>query len=89
MNEYLELVCNLLEYRPNFEKNYPNTVGVINFRNTLYNAGLLPAKRHPDYQPAYLRDSKSKTPRLKKNEVFAGVKKLKYPSFVLLERFLE
>lgn len=57
MNEYSELVRNLLEYRPNFEKNYPNTVGVINFRNTLYNAGLLPAKWYPDYQPAYLRDS--------------------------------
>lgn len=56
MNEYSELVRNLLEYRPNFEKNYPNTVDL---KNIILAAGLLPAKWHPDYQPAYFRDSKN------------------------------
>ena len=54
MNEYSELIRNLLEYRPNFEKNYPNTVDL---KNIILAAGLLTAKWHPDYQPAYLRDS--------------------------------
>ena len=59
MGEYNELVRNLLEYRPNFEKDYPNTVGGINFNKIVYNVGLLPATWHPDYQPAYFRDSKN------------------------------
>ena len=53
MNEYSELIRNLLEYRPNFEKNNSS----ISLNRIAYDAGLLPAKWHPDYQPAYLRDS--------------------------------
>lgn len=54
MNEYSELIRYLLEYRPNFEKSYSDTVDL---KNIILAAGLLPAKWHPDYQPAYLRDS--------------------------------
>ena len=54
MNEYSELIRNLLEYRPNFEKSYSDTVDL---KNIILAAGLLPAKFYPDSQPAYLRDS--------------------------------
>ena len=57
MNEYSELIRNLLEYRPNFEKNNNSSINSIRFNRIAYDAGLLPAKFYPDSQPAYLRDS--------------------------------
>lgn len=57
INEYSELVRNLLEYRPNFEKNNNSSINSIRFNRIAYDAGLLPAKWYLDYQPAYLRDS--------------------------------
>ena len=55
MGEYNELVRNLLEYRPNFEKDYPSSVGIVNFNKVLYTAGLLPAKWYNE--GVYMRDS--------------------------------
>lgn len=52
MNEYGELVRNLLEYRPNFEKNNNTSVSL---NRIAYNAGLLPAKWYNE--GVYMRDS--------------------------------
>lgn len=52
MNEYSELVRNLLEYRPNFEKNNNTSVSL---NRIAYNAGLLPAKWYNE--GVYMRDS--------------------------------
>lgn len=58
MNEYSELVRNLLEYRPNFE-NILNTKGSINLNREMFDIGALPSNWSvPFSNNVYISDSR-------------------------------